>query len=281
MRLFRQETSRDWVPVVERVRAELTELARQHNGESATTTSSRDAGSRARTVTKGEPPPSDIFSAVSETRYGIIQYFRQPAAIGQCLQLYGEYLHAHIELLRRLIGTDDASVEFGAGCGFHTIALASMSANVIAYEADPIVRRLLRQNVRANKLRNVTVLPAHSPSVPSSAAALAVDALSLSRLSLIKVNDDSLAEVIRGAEGTLWKLRPSVFAIASESKRTSLREQLAAFGYRCWRLETPLFSPDNFNRRPENVFGNRSVPAMLAIPEELDVQVPPICDEIR
>ena len=56
---------------------------------------------------------------------------------------------------------------------------------------------------------------------------------------------------------------------------------MAAFGYRCWRIRTPLFNSDNFNRRRENVFGDRSALALLAIPEELEVELPPACDEIR
>jgi hypothetical protein len=40
------------------------------------------------------------------------------------------------------------------------------------------------------------------------------------------------------------------------------------FGYRCWRVDTPLFSPDNFNRRDDHIFDGLSAVALLALPEE-------------
>ena len=43
------------------------------------------------------------------------------------------------------------------------------------------------------------------------------------------------------------------------------------FGYQCWRMETPLFDPDNFNRRENDVFEGRSALALLALPEETEV----------
>jgi tetratricopeptide (TPR) repeat protein len=285
MRLFRQDTSGDWVTVVDRVRTELAELVRTPTGRRSAKESSPDAGSPSVPSLKPTPSLASNLSTVSETRYGIIQYFPQPLAIAKSLELYGEYLQLQIEMLRRLVTVKDTILEFAAGCGAHVIALATICHNVIAYEADPKMRRVLRQNVRANKLRNVTVLPADpaqrgkSLTTPPTAA-LTVDALALSQLGLIKVNDDSLLDTIRGAEGTLWRLRPSVFAIASDSNRIAFREQLATFGYRCWHLETPLFNGENFNRRRENVFGNQAARAMFAIPEELDIEVPPSCDGI-
>ena len=44
------------------------------------------------------------------------------------------------------------------------------------------------------------------------------------------------------------------------------------FGYRCWRHESPLFNPVNFNLRETDVFLGRTVLAMVAIPEEFDVE---------
>ena len=119
--------------------------------------------------------------------------------------------------------------------------------------------------------------------VATSSLSLSVDALALNQLSLIKINHpESPLNVVRGAEGTLWRLRPSVFAaVADDSQSTALYERMVTFGYRCWRVETPLFNVDNFNRRRENAFGGQSAFAVLAIPEEVDIEIPPACDEIR
>jgi len=45
------------------------------------------------------------------------------------------------------------------------------------------------------------------------------------------------------------------------------------FGYRYWRVETPLFNVQNFNRRDKDIFGGRTVLALLAVPEENDIDV--------
>jgi hypothetical protein len=117
----------------------------------------------------------------------------------------------------------------------------------------------------------------------SSSGPIAVDALALNQLSLIKINQNASArDVVRGAEGTLWRLRPAVFAtVADASQQIAFHEQMVTFGYRCWRVETPLFIADNFNRRRENAFGGQTAFAVLAIPEELEIELPPACDEIR
>jgi protein-L-isoaspartate O-methyltransferase len=285
MRLFRQTVGGQWASVVESVKKALAEVTRANNwrgaGESTFATSAQSTARR-----ESKIPASRVFSAVSETRYGIIQYLPQPPAMARSLELYGEYLELQVEVLRRLLSANDTVVEFGAGCGSHTIALATIGHYVIAHEVHPTTRRILRQNVRANKLLNVAVLPSNSahgkiasstPPIPR----LTLDALALNQLGLVKVNDDTLGDILRGAEGTLWRLRPTIFAVAGESNGNAVREGLATFGYRCWRLETPLFNPDNFNRRPENDFGDQTQAVTLAVPEERDFEVPAGCQEIR
>jgi len=48
-----------------------------------------------------------------------------------------------------------------------------------------------------------------------------------------------------------------------------------AYGYRCWRHASPLFSALNFNRRDADIFSGRSALALLAIPEEIEADVAP------
>jgi hypothetical protein len=54
-------------------------------------------------------------------------------------------------------------------------------------------------------------------------------------------------------------------------------QQLAAtardFGYQCFGMKTPLFNSDNFNGRSSDVFGGRHALALLAFPEETEVDV--------
>ena len=38
-------------------------------------------------------------------------------------------------------------------------------------------------------------------------------------------------------------------------------------------METALFNPENFNRRDTDIFAGRTALALLAIPEEIDVDI--------
>jgi hypothetical protein len=61
--------------------------------------------------------------------------------------------------------------------------------------------------------------------------------------------------------------------VADEAASRSLTERLKLVGYQCWRTRTPLFNPDNFYRHDQDVFSGRKADAILAIPEEIDVDV--------
>jgi len=102
-----------------------------------------------------------------------------------------------------------------------------------------------------------------------------VDQLCVRRLDWLKINMDiAAADVIAGASETLWRLRPRLIAtLPTEAASTQLAESLKEFGYRCWRLETPLFNTANFNRHDRDVFAGRSVWTLLGIPEEIEVDV--------
>ena len=90
-----------------------------------------------------------------------------------------------------------------------------------------------------------------------------------------KVNASVAArDVLAGASDTLWRLRPLLFlGAADEPTLQELVERAREFGYRCWRLETTLFNPRNFNRRETDIFDGAKALALLAIPEEIDVDV--------
>jgi len=51
-----------------------------------------------------------------------------------------------------------------------------------------------------------------------------------------------------------------------------LAEKMKAFGYRCWRMETPFFNPDNYHRREADIFNGEAEVALLAVPEEVEIK---------
>jgi hypothetical protein len=72
----------------------------------------------------------------------------------------------------------------------------------------------------------------------------------------------------------LWRLRPKVFASAADALAVQkLAEKMKGFGYRCWRVETPFFNPDNYHRREGDIFNGKAEVSFLAVPEEVEVTV--------
>ena len=99
--------------------------------------------------------------------------------------------------------------------------------------------------------------------------------MQLERLDWLKCDASVAAlEVLAGASETLWRLRPLVFlAAANEQGLRELVERAREFGYRCWRIETALFNRQNFNRREADIYDGAKALALLAIPEEIDVDI--------
>ena len=159
--------------------------------------------------------------------------------------------------------------EIDAGIGLDAIALAPLvgpQGQVFAIERSKVLRRILRQNLAANDVKGVSVMT-------QSHADATLDELQLERLDLLKVSEPAgVAAVLDGAESTLWHRRPVLFL--AQPPRDSLEAQalrLRDFGYRCWCVASPLFNPANFNRRDDDLFPGQVALALLALPEETEL----------
>ncbi len=291
MRLFRQARRGDWSSVIDAVHESLSRIAAPNAAPPPEASGEPLADVPG---TTGIQPPSEPPIAcrrlcrVAETRAGILQYLPDDEPIGKSIRIYGEYLHAQIELVERLIRPGAIVAEMGADIGIHTLALAQAvgdSGHVFACEPRLPHRFILEQNLSANGAGNVTVVwPAKGgPSddrVPDGITIAGVDELSLTRLDLLKI-DSSVGGVdtIEGASETLWRLRPIVLAsAASEAEAVDVATAIQAFGYRCWRTDMPLFDANNFNLRSNDEFAGRVVVGLLAVPEEVELDsLPPRC----
>jgi FkbM family methyltransferase len=299
MRLFRQSRRDHWEEVVERVKAALQERLRGEIAAPLPHAAAPRLMARPPAVVRPGIPAGHRpgFSAVAETRVGILQYLPDEAWVGESLGWYGEYLQPQVDLLTRLIRPGATVLEADAGIGAHAVFLGKAlgaAGHLFLYEPHPVVQRILQQNLGANRVMNVTLMrralgrPGAGAEATSGGAELAaaagpsspvvtetLDELQLERLDWLKINDSAHAhEVLDGATDTLWRLRPLLFlAAADEPALTELARRAQAFSYRCWRMETALFNPDNFNRRDTDIFSGRTTLALLAIPEEIDVDI--------
>lgn len=293
MRLFRQSHLGDWTNVVARVAAALHEAARAQTPEKRRQAllPPRATSMHSRAAAHMDLPP-DTLTRVTETRYGIIQYRSSDALPGRSLEWCGEWVHGQLEWLLRTLARDATVVETAAGFGAHTLALADHiqpAGHVLAYESDSKLKRLLAQNLSANRLAPaVTVMrrdvvgpvalaARDAADDPSTHPVETLDELQLERIELIKINVSADApEILRGAAALLWKHRPLLMiAFDDDSAAGSVAEEMKSFGYRVWRLDTPIFSPANYDGRTENPFGDWIASALVGLPEEQSRVQPP------
>jgi hypothetical protein len=226
---------------------------------------------------------------VDETRYGLIEYPARPEIIADSLRYYGEYRHLQTQTMGRFVRPGGWVLESDAGFGMATLFLAEAvgtEGHVIAYESDPLLNQLARQNLSANHVRNVTLLArtldrADGDQTPHSASSIpghridTVDGLRLQRLDWIAINDGFRCRaILDGAGPTLWRLRPWIFVRVPDEDK--LREAAAAvcdYGYSAHVITTPLFNAENYNGRTDDRFDGKLAVALLAVPEEIDVDV--------
>lgn len=288
MRLFRQQQRGEWTDVIARVKEALeTAVA---SGGASTLSAPVEPRTDTLSMTPRDVLPREApghrrgFSAVAETRHGIMQYLPDEPDVGDGLGWYGEWLEAQLELLGRLIGPGATLLEVGSGVGAHAIALgrkAGAEGHLLVVEQRLAVQRILRNNLTANRAGNVTLL--RDAAGWADGGAGNVDGLWLERLDWLKVSDaEASATVLAGAEATLWRLRPGLFLSVSDAAAMArLAHTANEHGYRCWRHEAALFNRENFNRRTADIFDGRAALALVAIPEELDARMElPDCVEL-
>ena len=289
MRLFRQRTRDDWADVIERVRDALLRASRAPAGLlPARSPAGAEALAAPALPAPGAPGPRAGFAAVAETRYGILQYVPDEPGTGTAVGRYGEVQQRVVDLLAELLRPGATIAEAGSGIGAHALALSRIvgaDGRLFLYEAAPRARQILQRNLAANRVRNALLMRAGlGRSAQPEGPLETVDDLALPALHLLKIAEDAdAAGIVAGAEHTIWRLRPTIFAAArDEATVTGLAAQVEGFGYRRWRVETPLFNPDNFNRRTDDAFGGRTALALLAIPEEAAVEIAAAaCVELR
>jgi hypothetical protein len=97
----------------------------------------------------------------------------------------------------------------------------------------------------------------------------------LGPVALLKVDVEGFeSDVLSGAQQTIAKHRPVIYVENDRKEKSkALIEQLWAFDYELWWSMPPLFNPDNYFKRSDNVYGQVVSINMLCLPKELKVPV--------
>ncbi len=165
MRLFRQSRRDDWSDVVAAGEGGAGGTGAGRAGGDAGE-DEREGGARA--LRCRGPAPAQLkaghrpgLSAVAETRVGILQYLPDEPIVGDAIGWYGEYLQPQLDLLARIVRPGSTMLEVGAGVGAHAVFLGRMlgeAGHLFLYESRPVLQRIMRQNLAANGVGNVTVM---------------------------------------------------------------------------------------------------------------------------
>jgi len=303
MRLFRQAQLGDWSDAVARIADALARACAARPDARPAALLPRVTGPFA---THGATAASQLtldeaaMTRVTETRHGIVQYRPKNDPAGRALECYGEWLQQQVDWLLRALPAHARVVEVAAGFGAHTLALAhhlAAGGHLFAYESEPQRKRLLGENLGANRVAGRVTLMLRQLAGPVAAAARdaawaaagetqrpngaahveTLDELQLERLDLVKLNSSvDAVEILRGAAASLWRCRPLLMiAVDDAAAIPALADAIKSFGYRCWRLETPLFHAHNHDGRSDDVFGGAKATALLGIAEEQSRVEPP------
>jgi hypothetical protein len=269
MRLFRQRRREDWSEVIDRVSKALETACSSGRYQPEKTIEapmgrSAAIASPARTIETATCGTAGLF-VVGETRHGMMQYLPDDLPVGQCMDLYGEYLQPALALLERIVRPGMVVFEASPGIGAHSVPIARMvtaSGHVILDEQDVLSRRVLQHNLRIAGAANVTVLPA-------AHASQAVDDLGLRRLDLFKANRVHDRGALQHVTRTLHTLRPAVFLESTDqSNFVDACSQLQSLDYDVRILTIPYFEASNFRRSRVDPFQDQGTFVIVAIPRE-------------
>ena len=212
-------------------------------------------------------------------RFDIAHYGRMAGVIGDHIsdkiRIFGRYELDELQaldafVLARLPGRTRCCVDVGANIGNHCLYFSRRFDKVLAFEPNPLAVDLLRWNLRANSIRNVTVHAVGLAEQPSTATMSIVDRnlgashldaqptvdspgcehvqVTLARgddlllaeevVDLIKIDVEGFElDVLRGLHSTLERHRPIVLAEALPSRidpttgTTGVADLLAGLGY--------------------------------------------------
>jgi len=222
------------------------------------------------------------------SRYGTLSFFSGDDPIGASLRMYGEWAQAEIDVLLKLMPVGSTVLDIGANIGTHTLAFADRvgsSGQVIAFEPQPRVIEVLKDNVLRNKLSNVRVEAVALGSRHCQMAfkkidyaghvnvgsvtltqnedfscecinVITIDSLNLERCDFIKCDSEGMGvDIINGALETIKKFQPIIFLECNNAiEGIDLYRIFYALGYELFFFAFPVFNKNNYYNNKENIF---------------------------
>lgn len=243
------------------------------------------------------PTLSTRLCQLQRCRSGPTLFLKNDTYIGRSMRTYGEYAQLELDFLEALIEPGQWVVDGGANIGCHSRMMARKvgpNGGVLAFEPQRFVFQVLCANLALADLQQVQAFPVAlgdrdgqsfvqlpdyerednfggiplGPGQPVEMRRL--DSMQLPHCHLIKLDlEGSEYRALQGAQQTLQRHRPLLYVENDRPEQsTALLDWLYRQGYRCFWHRTPLFNPENFAGRAENVLGQVHSHNVLGWPEE-------------
>ena len=208
------------------------------------------------------------------TRYSNMLIFVEDPTIGKALDLYGEYCHAEIELIKNYTDKTSFFIDVGANIGTHSIGVAPNVRRVLAFEPNLENFDLLTKNRALTMCKNITCSQiAFSSEVGKTntkfnfgkttlcdgndVIVTTLDSISgLPSIDFIKIDVEGMEyNVLKGAERSINYFQPKLLI---EMQQQSLYEKVYNFlknmNYNIYWFNVATYTPDNHKQNKENVF---------------------------
>lgn len=222
----------------------------------------------------------------TDTKYGPCAFYGKDEYIGRSLYSYGEWSGEEcskiVELMSGVDGT--RAIDCGANIGFMTMALAWNGYNVEAFEPQPEIAELLRQNVvRYAGVRcytNALGAKAGSAIMPRirygdrgnygglglgsrselgsiTVSVVTLDSYNFKDVGLIKIDVEGYErEVLLGATELIKKYKPILYVEDDrENKSWELRKLIKSLGYEIEEHNPPMYRENNYKGLKKNIWG--------------------------
>lgn len=221
-----------------------------------------------------------------ESRWGVCKYFLKDEYVGRSVRNYGEYNPDETEKVLELVSEREGLfVDIGANIGCIAMAVASAGRDVIAFEPQPEVYKLMAENVVSSggevvacnyalgSEEGVADMPKVAYSEKGNFGGLGIgtrsvlgyisvpvrtlDSLELPKVAMMKIDVEGFElEVLKGARETIMRDSPIMYieddrTDKSASLRKYIREDL---GYWIEEHKPRLYRENNFLGLNKNIW---------------------------
>ncbi|MEM1297774.1 MAG: FkbM family methyltransferase [Pseudomonadota bacterium] len=244
---------------------------------------------------------TDLYTLV-KGRHGHFLTNPQDVYMGRSILNYGEFSEAEWQLLDQITLPGMSVVEAGANMGTLTVPLANKLGRkgmLYAFEPQIAIFQLLCANLALNDLVNVQAFNAGCGEQPEWLPIIRLDpakqrnfggiglehltretntrvriealddALDMPALHLIKADVEGMeVPVLKGAAGLIGKHRPLLYLEASKEHAPEIISHVLGLDYEMWWHLPPMFNPQNFFGKAENLYGRITSKNVVCAPVE-------------